>query len=268
MSSTIPAAGQWWRAFAETDGAAIVYADLAPEAAREAEALAWLSDAELARRGRFVDAAARRRHTLCRAALRATLCQRLECGNQELAIVPGEFGKPFALVRGAPAEIGFNVSHSGSHGLIAFSREGRLGVDVEELAAPRNLELLIDSALTPGEKADVLSMSPTEQTRGFLRLWTIKEALLKALGVGLSLDVSSLEVPAGMRRGDISGVFRFPDSPATAWRVADLGNEDFAAALACEMSSSHNANTIADSTETLPLTGDSLARLHRELVER
>ena len=50
--------GRWWVPFGETDGVAIVYADLAPDAAREAEALAWLSDAELARRERFVDAAA------------------------------------------------------------------------------------------------------------------------------------------------------------------------------------------------------------------
>ena len=229
--------GQWWRAFGETDGAAIVYADLAPDADREAEALAWLSDAELSRRERFVDTAAARRYTLCRAALRAVLCGRLGCDNRELAIVHGEFGKPFALVRGAAAEIGFNVSHSGSHGLIALARQGRLGVDVEDLAAPpdlveRRLDILIDSVLTAGEKADVLSMSRTEQIRGFLRLWTIKEALLKALGSGLSLDVSTVEVPAGMRRGASCGVFRFPDSPDAAWRVADIGRHDFAAAVA------------------------------------
>ena len=110
-------------------------------------------------------------------------------------------------------------------------------MDVEDLAAPpdlveRRLDILIDSVLTAGEKADVLSMCRTEQIRGFLRLWTIKEALLKALGTGLSLDLSTLEVPAGMRRGASCGVFRFPDSPETAWRVADIGRHDFVAAVA------------------------------------
>ena len=227
--------GWWWAPFdgpGMTGGVSIVHVDLTPNAVQEAEAAAWLSADEQARRGRFLQAAAARRYTLCRAALRAVLCGRLGCENHELAIVSGEFGKPFALVRGAAAEIGFNVSHSGSHGLIALARGGRLGVDVEELAAPRNLELLIDSVLTPEEKAGISALSPTERTRGFLRLWSIKEALLKADGAGLSLDVSAMEVPAGMRRGASHGVFRFPDSPETAWRVADLGNQDFAAALA------------------------------------
>ena len=247
--------GRWWAPFdklrmtgGQPGGVAIVHVDLRPNAVHEAEAVAWLSAGEQARRDRFLQVAAARRYTLCRAALRAILCGRLGCDNRELAIVSGEFGKPFALARGAAAEISFNVSHSGSHGLIALARRGRLGVDVEELGAPselveRRLDILIDSVLTPGERADVLSMTPTGRTRGFLRLWTTKEALLKALGAGLSLDMSTLEVPARMLRGASCGVFRFPDSAETAWRVADIGCHDFAAAVACEIVPSHDAIT-------------------------
>ena len=235
----------WWKSFRKTDGVAIIYADLTPNAAREAEALRWLSDVEQTRRERFLQAAARSRYTLSRAALRAILCERLECDASELAIEPGEFGKPFALVRSGPAEISFNVSHSGRHGLIAVAREGRLGVDVEELVKPRGLDILIGATLTPGEQADLLTMKQTERTRDFFRLWTIKEALVKARGTGLSVDVSTFEVPAEMRQGTVSGVFRFPDSPAASWRVVDLGGRDFAAAVAYEVMPSEGSATEA-----------------------
>ena len=146
------ATGPWWRLFREIDGVTIVHVDLRPNAAYEAAADIWLDDTELTRRQRFLYSSPSRRYTLCRAALRAVLCRYLECGNEELAITDGEFGKPFALVRGALAETNFNVSHSGSHGLIALSHEMQVGVDVEELVTPNGLDSLIDSVLTPGEQ--------------------------------------------------------------------------------------------------------------------
>ena len=231
--------------------------DLRPNAAYEAAAITWLDDAELTRRERFLYAPPSRRYTLCRAALRATLCRQLECDNEELAITDGEFGKPFALVRGAPAEINFNVSHSGCHGLIALSHERQVGVDVEEWVTPNGLDSLIDSVLTPGEQAVIAPTDLTDRTRDFLRLWTVKEALIKALGVGLSLDISKVEVPDGMLRGATSGVFRFPHSIERSWQVVNLGNKDFAAAAAYEVVPSGGASGEADTTEMSAATPSS-----------
>ena len=243
------ATGPWWRLFREIDGVTIVYVDLTPNAECEAEAIAWMDGEELTRRKRFLHPSPSRRYTLCRAALRAILCCHLECDNEELAITDGEFGKPFALVRGAPVEINFNVSHSGSHGLIALSHERQVGVDVEELVTPNGLDSLIDSVLTPAEQAVIASKNLTDRTRDFFQLWTVKEALIKALGVGLSLDMSEVEVPNGMRSGASSGVFRFPHATEPAWRVINLGNKDFAAAAAYEAFPSDGANGEVDTTE-------------------
>lgn len=222
---------------------AIVHVDLAPNVDREAEAITWLSDAEQSRWKRFLHPAPASRYALCRAALRSILCHWLDCGNDELVIAQDDLGKPFALLGDKSVRVSFSVSHSGGHGLIALARQGRVGVDVEELNTPRGLELLIDSVLSPGERACVSSGNRTERTRDFLRLWTMKEALIKALGTGLSLDMSAFEVPAGMRQGAARGVFRFPESPDAAWRVADIGGRDFAAAVASEVVPSGGANT-------------------------
>lgn len=233
---------------------AIFHADLTPNAARESEVLAWLSGDELARRERFLHPAPARRYALCRAALRAILCHRLDCGNGELVIAQEkEHTKPFALLRGVPAEVEFSVSHSRRHGLIAVAGQGRVGVDVEEPVPLRGLELLVDSVLTPVERDGLSSAAnPAGRTRDFLRLWTIKEALVKALGTGLSLDMAALEVPAEMLQGAASGFFRFPDSPETAWRVADLGSRDFAAAVACEVVTLGDADAGTDTGNMLP----------------
>ena len=107
-------------------------------------------------------------------------------------------------------------------------------MDVEERGARRDLDALIAAVLTRVERAELASSSGGDRIGRFLSLWTIKEALLKALGTGLQLDMAGFEVPPAMRRGMTAGVFRFPHLPAVAWRIENLGNEHFAAALAHE----------------------------------
>ena len=69
----------------------------------------------------------------------------------------------------------------------------------------------------------------------FFNLWTMKEALIKALGTGFSLNPARFEIPPSLRRGAPAGVFRFPQCPKTGWRLENLGNAEFAAAVAREL---------------------------------
>lgn len=228
----------------------MVHVDLTPHPAREREGLGWLDGDERSRRDRFRHDGRLREFTLCRAALRAILCGRLDCVNDELSFRESERGKPCALLRGVPAPMSFSVSHSGRHGLLALARAGRLGVDVEVRAARRDLDALMAAVLTPGERAEIESATADQRLARFYGLWTIKEALLKALGTGLQLDMAGFEVPPAMRRGVTAGEFRFPHLPAVAWRVENLGNEHFAAAVAHERDSTAAA---ADRKETAPV---------------
>ena len=227
----------WWHPFRRAGGVDVVHADLTPDAAREAAALAWLDEGERSRRERFRHDGRRRQYTLCRAALRAILCDRLECGNEELSFVESERGKPHALLHGAPAPVSSSVSHSGVHGLLAVARDGRLGVDVEERVPRRDLDALMEAVLTPEERAEIVAAGAGERIGRFYGLWTIKEALVKALGTGLQLDLAGFEAPPAMRRGVTTAEFRFPYLPEVTWRVENLGNERFAAAVAHERSS-------------------------------
>ena len=224
----------WWRPFRRAGDADVVHVDLTPDAAREAAALSWLGEGERSRRDRFRHDGRRRQYTLCRAALRAILCGRLDCGNEELSFVESERGKPAVMLSDVPAPVSFSVSHSGRHGLLAFACKGRVGVDVEERAPRRDLDALIAAVLAPDERAELASTTGHHRIARFYDFWTIKEALLKALGTGIQLDIAGFEVPPAMRRGVRAGAFRFPLLPGITWRVENLGTEDFAAALAHE----------------------------------
>lgn len=230
--------GRWWHPFKNTGDIAVIHVDLIPHQEREAEAFAQLDGNERSRWQRFQSPAAQRRYGLCRAALRAALCRQIGCPNESLAFKAAEHGKPFALVDGLPASISFNVSHSGNHGLIAVAPRGRLGVDVEERAPRRNLENLIEGVFSPRERAELESLDGCQQLHMFFRFWTIKEALVKAHGKGLSMEVAELEIPEDMRRGAARSIGRFAQIPDTSWCLEDIGSKDFAAAVAHDVSPS------------------------------
>ncbi len=210
----------------------MLHVDLTANAAREREALSRLDAEERERLGAFASAQPRRRFVLCRAVLREVLCEQLGCANEQLAFPTSEHRKPWASVDGVRAPIAFNVSHSGRHGLVAYAPEGRLGVDIEEFAPRRRLDLLMDGALGPEERREVIAKEGDEQLRFFFRLWTMKEAVLKAHGKGFLLDATSFEVPPAVRRGAATGTLELRQAPGVTWRLEDLSGEEFAAALA------------------------------------
>ena len=234
MENPAARAGRWWRPFATTAGISVALIDLKPHPVHEAEAYSWLDSGERASWGKYLPGP-RRRFALCRAALRAVLCSLLHCRNEELAFGASRHGKPFAVVGGAESSVGFNVSHSGAYGLIAWSVTGRLGVDIEERAARRSLDLLIEEVMGPDEQDELAALQGTAQLEYFYRLWTCKEALIKALGTGLATAPSQFQVPSAVRWGATRGTFSFPHVPAVTWGLEEMGNERFAAALAYEI---------------------------------
>ena len=222
----------WWTPWRDIDDVSVLHVDLSPDADREAHAFGLLDDEEKARWHRFVVEGPRRRFALCRAALRINLSERLGCSDRRLAFGYLEHGKPIAKVDGAPAPIGFNVSHSGRHGLIALAGHDGIGVDVEERDPRHALDGIGSRVYGPTERHLLTAATGAQKVHLFFRLWSMKEALIKALGTGFSLSPSRFEVPASMLQGMRSAVFRFPHAPADAWRLDDLGEPRFAAALA------------------------------------
>jgi 4'-phosphopantetheinyl transferase len=143
-------------------------------------------------------------------------------GPDAPAIVRGEHGKPRFP---APWNtLGFNWSHSGDRALFAIGRgaEGfEVGVDIERVRPrPRALELAA-RFFAPEEAALLTALPEGERLNGFLRLWTAKEAVLKANGGGLSYGLHRASFRL-KRAGMTPVAFDGEIAPASDWRVEPL----------------------------------------------
>ena len=155
------------------------------------------------------------RFALARAALRCTLGQALGLPAHSLAFDYGAHGKPSLAGAAATARLGFNVSHSGAVALVGLVQGGEIGVDVEAHRAMTDRDALVRRFFSPAENAAYAALDEADRQRAFFDAWTGKEAVVKALGQGLSFplrefDVSLAGAPGGLLRlqaqtGEASG---------------------------------------------------------------
>lgn len=204
--------------------------DLRPDDEVEAACLAVLDDEERRRAERFKVARPRRQFVITRAALRLLLAARLGRPPHALTFAAGPHGKP-VLVADGPAPLSFNVSHSGERALVAIGPRA-LGVDIEDLERDGNLDLVAKGVFTAAEQAALQSRSGAGRVALFFRLWTVKEALIKARGCGFAYPPARFEVPEPLRADASEATFTFPGETAPVWRITDLSADGYAAALA------------------------------------
>ena len=88
----------------------------------------------------------------------------------------------------------FNLAHCESSAVLAVAGASRVGVDIECLRPGPDNDLVAGQFFAPGERARLRQLPEGERAAAFLRCWTRKEALLKALGGGLSLPLDAFEV--------------------------------------------------------------------------
>jgi len=207
--------------------------DLRPDEAVEAACLALLAPDERARAERFKVDRPRRQFVITRGALRLLLADHIDRPPRSLTFAAGPHGKPFLVVDGTPSSVRFNVSHSAARALIAIAPV-TVGIDIEILERQADLELIARGVFTEPERAALAAEQGAEQARLFFRLWTVKEALIKARGSGFAYPPARFEVPEALRSGAAQARFSFPGEPTPVWHITDLSEDGYAAALAQE----------------------------------
>lgn len=134
------------------------------------------------------DAAPARR--LAHAVLRHWLGELLSCPASDIALTRAAHGKPRLDHPGFT----FNYAHSGSWLLLAWSRStDALGADLEVLDREQAWEALTRRYFHANEQTAWRSAPASAQAAGWLRLWTRKEAVVKAHGLGLRLRLDTLD---------------------------------------------------------------------------
>ncbi len=212
---------------------------------------AWadlLAPDERARAERFRQADDRRRYTLGRGLLRTMLGRRLDRPPTSLTFGANPYGKPTLADAG---EIAFNVSHSGDYVLVAVGRAAAIGVDVERRRASFDVIGVGRQVFTPAEWASIAEAQHAQRTYRFFRQWTFKEAVAKAAGLGLSLDLQRFEIAFSDEPPHLVSHGAAELGSASDWRLEAIEIEDgYCAALA--------VRAPAAKTPSLPKSGAPL----------
>jgi 4'-phosphopantetheinyl transferase len=180
------------------------------------------------------------------AVLRIALGIYLDRPPESLAFALGPGGKP-ELAGPEGRDVHFNLSRSADRCVIAVSREGPVGVDVEKIREMPELVGIVRSRFAPGEAAEILALSGEQRLRAFYRCWTRKEAFLKATGAGIGDDsLRRVEVSTG----SLAALHAAPGAAPGEWSLLDLElGEGFASALATR----HRGKEIPDQLVPIPL---------------
>jgi 4'-phosphopantetheinyl transferase len=142
------------------------------------------------------------------------------------ALAEGRWGKPAVpVVPGEPPGLEFNISHSGGRVLLAATWGTAVGVDLEVPRPGVEIEELLRRFFSKEEFAVWQSLPAELRRTGFYHLWTRKEAVVKAVGRGLSLPLDSFQVTFDPR-GACRVIVAPPETPsAFDWTLCDLTEE-------------------------------------------
>jgi len=178
-----------------------------------------LSREEREKAARFRRDTDRQRYVAAHAMLRFVLGGYLGSAPESLAFGTGQHGKP--TLEHEPG-LSFNLAHSGDVALLAVCRGSAVGVDVEEIRDDIDVPAMERSVFSESELR-MLGDEPLEKRRRLLfETWVRKEAVLKACGLGLSLEPRKLTI-----RGDVIG------ADGTAWGLREIQiGAGYAAAVA------------------------------------
>jgi 4'-phosphopantetheinyl transferase len=181
------------------------------------EFLRTLVDEERTRASRFHFDKHRRHFVVARGVLRLLLSRYLETRPEDVRFHYSSYGKPLLDGEHRASSLRFNASHSGEIALYAFIQDYEIGVDVEYIKPEFITEGIAERFFSTSEIQTLNVLAEAERPAQFFRLWTRKEAYIKAVGSGLSHPLNTFDVTV----------------PIPDWSMFDLDVESgYAAALA------------------------------------
>ncbi|APR88149.1 4'-phosphopantetheinyl transferase [Minicystis rosea] len=182
---------------------------------------ALLAPEERARRARYRFEHSRREYLLTRALVRATLSRYARVAPAAWAFRQNEYGRP-EIDDPAHASLRFNLSNTRGLVACAVTRDRDVGVDVEDTTRAGETVEIADRFFSPVEHRALRALPADAQRGRFFEYWTLKEAYIKARGMGLAIpldqfsflldDGPTIRIAFDPRLGD----------DASAWQFAQL----------------------------------------------
>lgn len=155
-----------------------------------------LTDSERQRAERFVVEPPKIQYIITRAFLRLGLSSLLNIEVQSYEFKKNKWGKPLFIK--SPYE--FNVSHTKNYAAIAFSFQKKIGIDIETKKKEFAAKNIAYRFFSEEEKAFLKQTATNDLSQHFFNIWSGKEAVSKAVGMGMSLNLDSYTViPTGSK---------------------------------------------------------------------
>lgn len=146
-----------------------------------------LSPDEHEQHARFRREADRHLYLVAHALVRCVLARYARLAPEALVFATNRHGRP-ELAPAPRVPLHFNLTHT--HGLVACAVSRReVGVDVESLDRHTDVDGLVGDVLSAHEAYDVSTTPASQRPLRFLHYWTLKEAYIKARGMGLALPL-------------------------------------------------------------------------------
>ncbi len=187
-----------------------------------------LNSAEHARWQRMRSPTKQREFLVGRTAIRRAIGALTATAPAAIEVAYGAQGKPY--VKG-DTRLHFNLSHSGDLALLALSRRGPIGIDIEIERARRPFRRLANRFFAAPEAAWFEATPAGRQRQAFYRMWTLKEAYLKAIGTGLTLSSRAFVIDAASEPPRLTKTSAAP-AVTDGWALQSLpGDDGYAAAL-------------------------------------
>ncbi len=176
----------------------------------------WMLPEERARRDRYYFEKNKREYLLTRALVRSTLSRYVPVAPGEWTFTKNEYGRP-AIAGPSGAWLRFNLSNTAGMVVCLVAREREVGVDVENMERSGETIGVADRFFAPTEVAELRSLPASAQRRRFFDYWTLKEAYIKARGMGLAIPLEQFAFSLGGQGREITISFdpRLDDVPST-----------------------------------------------------
>ena len=194
------------------DTPSLFFFELRPHSYDYSFCFSLLTDTEKIRAEKFKHQGAKDLFVVSHGVLHWLLRKYLRNEYDQVDLKESEYHKPFIEIADGVRPLEFNLSHCEGFVALAFDK-GAIGIDIENIKPLDDLKGMCDQVFTPMEKEYVFQYSETRnQLRRFFKLWTCKEAVLKANGTGFMKDPKSLEIIFCQGNGPI-----VPDQPSIFW---------------------------------------------------
>jgi 4'-phosphopantetheinyl transferase len=178
----------------------------------------WMSDAELSKLANFINEDRRKQFVFGRGIVRRVFSKIINCSPASIRIAEAASGKPELMDYHS---LSFNISHAFDYVLVAISNEKAIGVDVESISRFHGDKGLSSSAfLSSGEDAIFKRLLACEQATHLCQLWTLKEAVVKAVGTGLRQSLKEIEFQISSDATTMYPPFGWPqDWSLSSWQL-------------------------------------------------